>query len=76
MKLKLIKICAVFGILGIFAGCSDNVPPQQEKPQEKQQEKTTEKKSADSELHSPEDRRSVMTNGIPPRFEDFEKDKK
>ena len=43
MKLKLIKICAVFGILGIFAGCSDNVPPQQEKPQEKQQEKTTEK---------------------------------
>ena len=76
MKLKLIKIYAFLGILGIFTGCSDNVPQQQEKPQEKQQEKTTEKKSADSELHSPEDRRSVMTNGIPPSFEDFEKDKK
>ena len=72
MKLKLIKICAVFGILGIFAGCSENVPPQPEK----QQEKTTEKKSADSELHSPEDRRFVMADGIPPSFEDFEKDKK
>ena len=43
MKLKLIKICAFLGILGIFTGCSDNVPQQQKKPQEKQQEKTTEK---------------------------------
>ena len=75
MKLKLIKICAALGILGIFAGCSDNVPPPQEKPQEKQQEKTAEKKRADSELHSPEDR-SFILSGVPLRPEDYEKDKK
>lgn len=71
MKLKLIKICAALGILGIFAGCSDNVPP----PQEKQQEKTAEKKSVDSEQPSPEDREFILS-GVPLRPEDYEKDKK
>ena len=71
MKLKLIKICAALGILGIFAGCSDNVPPQPEK----QPEKTVEKKSVDSEQHSPKDR-SFILSGVPLRPEDYEKDKK
>ena len=71
MKLKLIKICAVFGILGIFAGCSENVPPQQEK----QPEKTVEKKSVDSEQPSPEDRKFILS-GVALRPEDYEMDKK
>ena len=71
MKLKLIKICAVFGILGIFAGCSENVPPQPEKQQEKQSEKTAEKKSVDSEQPSPEDRKFILS-GVALRPEDYE----
>lgn len=67
MKLKLIKICAVFGILGIFAGCSDNVPPQQEKPQEKQQEKTVETENVVSEQSNQRETDDYRTLGIPRR---------
>ena len=63
MKLKLIKICAVFGILGIFAGCSDNVPQQQKK----KPEKTVETENVVSEQSNQRETDDYQTLGIPRR---------
>lgn len=63
MKLKLIKICAALGILGIFAGCSDNVPPQPEK----QPEKTVETENVVSEQSNQRETDDYPTLGIPRR---------
>ena len=63
MKLKLIKICAFLGILGIFTGCSDNVPPQQKK----KPEKTVETENVVSEQSNQRETDDYRTLGVPLR---------
>ena len=63
MKLKLIKICAFLGILGIFTGCSDNVPQQQKK----KPEKTVETENVVSEQSNQRETDDYQTLGIPRR---------
>ena len=63
MKLNLIKICAFLGILGIFTGCSDNVPQQQKK----KPEKTVETENVVSEQSNQRETDDYRTSGVPPR---------
>ena len=63
MKLKLIKICAFLGILGIFTGCSDNVPQQQKK----KPEKTVETENVVSEQSNQRETDDYRTLGVPRR---------
>ena len=63
MKLKLIKIYAFLGILGIFTGCSDNVPQQQKK----KPEKTVETENVVSEQSNQRETDDYRTLGVPRR---------
>ena len=63
MKLKLIKICAFLGILGIFTGCSDNVPQQQKKKPEKTVE--NQNVAPEQSLQKETDAYQWRTSGVP-----------